>query len=108
MMDVLLVMMFQAAAGAPQATPPTTPAGQSAASDTGQTSTQQSNAQSQDAGIRCRREATTGSLMGQRHCTTREQRERRQHENDRAVNQLQRATDVVQPSGSPFGSPSGH
>ena len=99
MIDLLFVVMFQAAAGAPQTTAPTTPAGQTtASSDTGQTN-QQSTSQQQDIGLRCQRQTTTGSIIGHRRCSTREQRREQEENAARDAEHLQRAHDVVQPGG---------
>lgn len=100
MIDVLFAMMFQAAAGAPQATAPATPAGQTTASDTGQTNQQPTN-QQQDIGLRCQRETTTGSIIGQRRCSTRQQRREREENAARDAEHLQRAHDVVDPGIAP-------
>ncbi len=103
MIDAVLVMMFQAAAGAPQATPPTSPTSpteQTTPSDTATNATpnsQQTNNQQQDQGIRCQRETTTGSIIGARRCSTRQQRREREENAARDADHLQRATSVVQP-----------
>lgn len=91
MIDLLLVALFQVAAGAPE-TPATAPDPQIQQQQAPTTEGAQTPdpAAAQDRGVRCRRVVTTGTRIGRRVCTTAEQRRNHDIKVEHDINQIMR------------------